>query len=150
MPGLFFEEFMEGAEFISPRRTITEADIVMFAGLSGDYNPLHTDEVFARETMFKQRIAHGMLVLSISTGLGARMGIVDGTAMAFLGIEDWKFTAPVFIGDTIHVKQIVESKKETSKPDRGVLRFRIQIFKQDGTVVQEGIRALMVRRKGRS
>ena len=147
MAGLFFEEFNDGDEFVTPRRTITEADIVMFAGLSGDYNPLHTDEVFAGETMFKRRIAHGMLVLSISTGLGARLGIVDGTAMAFLGIEDWKFKGPVFIGDTVHVKQIVDSKRETSKPDRGIVRFRSQIINQAGDVVQEGIRTLMVRRR---
>lgn len=147
MPGLFFEEFNVGDEFVSPRRTITEADIVMFSGLSGDYNPLHTDEVFAKETMFGARIAHGMLVLSISTGLAARTGIVDGTAMAFLGIVDWKFVAPVLIGDTVHVKQIVESKRETKKPDRGVITFKSQIMNQKNEVVQEGLRTLMVRRK---
>lgn len=147
MPGLFFEEFNEGDEFISPRRTITEADIVMFAGLSGDYNPLHTDEVFAKETMFGARIAHGMLVLSISTGLASRTGIVDGTAMAFLGINEWKFLAPVLIGDTVHVNQIVEAKRETKKADRGVITFKCQIINQKGDVVQEGLRTLMVRRK---
>lgn len=147
MPGLFFEEFNVGDEFVSPRRTITESDIVMFAGLSGDYNPLHTDEVFAKETMFGERIAHGMLVLSISTGLAARMGIVDGTAMAFLGIVDWKFMAPVLIGDTVHVIQIVEAKRETKKPDRGVVTFKSRIINQKGDIVQEGLRTLMVRRR---
>lgn len=147
MAGLFFEEFAEGAEFVSPRRTITETDIVMFAGLSGDYNPLHTDEIFAKETMFGKRIAHGMLVLSISTGLMARTGVLDGTVMAFLGIVDWKFLNPVLIGDTIHVKQIVDNKRETKKNDRGIITFRSQIFNQNGEMVQEGLRTLMVRRK---
>jgi len=147
MAGLFFEEFAEGAEYVSPRRTVTEADIVMFAGLSGDYNPLHTDEVFAQETMFGKRIAHGMLVLSISTGLMARTGILDGTAMAFLGIVDWKFLNPVMIGDTVYVKQIVETKRETKKPDRGIITFKSLIFNQKDELVQEGLRTLMVRRK---
>ena len=115
--------------------------------LPGRAAPLHTDEVFAKETMFGARIAHGMLVLSISTGLAARTGIVDGTAMAFLGIVDWKFLAPVLIGDTVHVIQIVEAKRETKKPDRGVITFKSQIINQKGDIVQEGLRTLMVRRK---
>ncbi|MEW5945217.1 MAG: MaoC/PaaZ C-terminal domain-containing protein [bacterium] len=147
MTGLFYEEFNEGDEYVSPGRTITEADIVMFAGLSGDYNPLHTDAEFARETIFGGRIAHGLLVLSISTGLIARTGILAGTAMAFLGINEWKFTAPVLIGDTVHVKQTVESKRETKKADRGVVTFRSQVINHKGEAVQEGLRTIMVRRK---
>lgn len=147
MAGLFYEEFNEGDEFTSPRRTITEADIVAFAGLSGDYNPLHTDAEFAKETIFGERIAHGLLVLSISTGLMARTGILAGTAMAFLGINEWRFTAPVLIGDTVHVKQIVDSKRETKKADRGIVTFKSQIINQKGDVVQEGLRTIMIRRK---
>jgi len=147
MAGLFYEDFNVGDEYLSPRRTITEADVVMFAGLSGDYNPLHTDEVFAKETIFGERIAHGLLVLSISSGLNARTGILEGTTMAFLGIVEWNFKKPVLLGDTIHVKTIVEAMRETKKPDRGIITFRAQIINQDGEIVQEGLRKLMIRRK---
>ena len=147
MPVLYFEQFKPGDEYDSPRRTITEADVVAFAGLSGDYNPLHTDEVFAKGTIFGERIAHGLLVLSISSGLNARTGILDGTAMAFLGIREWNFKKPVLFGDTIMVKTIVEDKRETKKPDRGIVTFRAQIINQEGEIVQEGLRQLMVRRQ---
>ena len=144
--GMYYEEFKEGDEFTSPARTITEADIVMFAGLSGDYNQLHTDEEFGKKTQFGKRIAHGLLGLSISSGLTQRTGITDGTVMAFLGLE-WKFLAPIFIGDTIHVVQKIVSMRETKKPDRGIIGFETTVVKQDGTVAQQGVRTVMIARK---
>lgn len=147
MPGLFFEDFNVGDTFVSPGRTLTESDVTLFAGLSGDYNPLHTDEEFARQTLFGRRIAHGLLVLSISTGLIARTGVLDGTVIAFLAIEQWNFRAPVFIGDTIACIQTVESKRETKKPDRGIVRFRSEVRNQKAELVQEGVRTLMIRRR---
>jgi len=144
--GLYFEEFEVGQLFKSRGRTVTEADIVNFAGLSGDYNPLHTDEEFAKKTIFGKRIAHGMLGLTISTGLSQRLGILDDTIMAFLGLE-WNFKAPVFIGDTLYLEQTVKSKRETSKPDRGIIVFEAKLFNQKGEIVQEGTRSVMVRRK---
>src|SRR3954447_1047320 len=98
--GLYFEEFVVGDEAATPSRTITETDIVQFAGLSSDWNPLHTDAEFAAATPFGQRIAHGLLGLSIASGLMARLGHIDGTAIAFRGIEEWKFSKPIYIGDT--------------------------------------------------
>lgn len=144
--GRYFEEFSVGDTFTSPARTVTEADVVTFAGLSGDYNPLHTDEEFAKTTPFGRRIAHGVLGLSITTGLMARLGLFDGTAVAFLGL-DWRFTKPIFIGDTIHFEMEVLEKRETRHPDRGVLVRGVKLLNQRGEVVQEGTMTIMVRRK---
>jgi len=143
---MFFEDFEIGQSFTTKRRTITEADIVNFAGFSGDFNPLHMDEVFARSTPFGRRIAHGMAVLSISTGLGQSLGIFDGTIMAFLGLE-WRFIKPVFIGDTIHGIQTVSEKRETSKPDRGIIIMEAKVVNQSGEVVQQGTRTVMIRKR---
>jgi len=144
--GRYFEEFREGEEFVTASRTVTEADIVTFAGLSGDYNQLHTDEEFAKQTVFGGRIAHGFLGLSISSGLTDRLKHLEGTAMAFLGLT-WKFTGPIKIGDTIKVRQVVSEKKETSKKDRGVIVFDMKILNQRGESVQEGQQSIMVRRR---
>ncbi|MFQ5944789.1 MAG: MaoC/PaaZ C-terminal domain-containing protein, partial [Anaerolineae bacterium] len=99
-PGLYFEEFQVGHQVTSPGRTITETDIVTFAGLSGDYNQLHTDAEFSRTASFGQRVAHGLLGLAVASGLAGRLGLIEGTAEAFAGIN-WKFSAPIYIGDTI-------------------------------------------------
>ena len=113
---MHLEDFKAGQETRTPARTVTEADVVAFAGLSGDFNPIHTDAEFAAATPFKQRIAHGALGLSIATGLGARTGMLDGTAIAFLGIEDWKFSKPIFLGDTVQVRMTVTDVRASSKP----------------------------------
>ena len=109
--GLFFEEFFVGQIFISSARTITESDIVQFAGLSGDYNQIHTDAEFSKTTPFGQRVAHGLLVTSIASGLLAISGFIEGTVLAFREINNWKLTKPTFIGDTIHViTEVIETK----------------------------------------
>src|SRR4051794_13360460 len=95
---MFLEDFQVGDEFITSARTIAEADIVNFAGISGDFNPLHTDEEHARSLGFSSRIAHGALVFSVVTGLIARMALLEGTAVAFLELT-WRFKAPVMAGD---------------------------------------------------
>jgi len=144
--GMYYDEFRIGDEFISVGRTVTEADIVNFAGLSGDYNQLHTDEEFGKKTQFGKRIAHGLLGLAISSGLTQRTGITDGTVVAFLGLE-WKFKAPIYIGDTIHVVQKVVTMRESKKPDRGIIGFETKVVNQDNVVVQEGVRNIMIKRK---
>lgn len=146
MRGLYFEEFEPGIEYISPGRTITEADIVTFAGLSGDYNQLHTNTEFAKTTPFGQRIAHGLLVLSIASGLGSRLGFIEGTAVAFLGLT-WKFAKPVFIGDTIRLR-VRTAKKRAVSPEVGMVIFDAAILNQKDEVTQEGEWTVMVRRKG--
>ncbi|MEI2806174.1 MULTISPECIES: MaoC/PaaZ C-terminal domain-containing protein [Paracoccaceae] len=117
---LYFDEFEVGQNWTTPRRTITEADIVMFAGMTGDYNPVHTDEEFARSTPFGTRILHGPAVFAIATGLEFRLGIKEGTAIAFLGMT-WDLKAPVKIGDTIHVFQRVDAVRPTKNPARGIV-----------------------------
>ena len=135
--GLYFEEFEAGKEVVSPGRTITEADVVAFAGVSGDYNQLHTDDEFAKGLMFGQRIAHGMLVLSIATGLAARLGFIEGTALAFRELT-WKFSQPVFFGDTIHMKATCKETKPMPRLGGGVVKFDVRVANQDGKTVQRG------------
>lgn len=144
--GLYFEEFEPGIEYISPGRTITEADIVTFAGLSGDYNQLHTNSEFAKATPFGQRIAHGLLGLSIASGLGSRLGFLEGTVVAFLGLT-WKFTKPIFIGDTLRLR-VKMAKKRAVSPEMGMVIFDAAILNQRDEVTQEGEWTVMVRRKG--
>ncbi|HEY3313757.1 MAG TPA: MaoC/PaaZ C-terminal domain-containing protein, partial [Bacillota bacterium] len=121
--GKYFEDFEVGEEQVTPARTITETDVVNFAALSGDYNPLHTDEEFMRQSQFGRRIAHGLLVLAVSHGLVFRLGLLEGTVIAFLGIESLEFKAPTFFGDTIHVVvKVIDKRESKSKPDRGVVR----------------------------
>ncbi len=148
MGGKYFDEFVVGEEYASPSRTMTETDIVLFATMSGDYNELHTSEAFGKETQFGRRIGHGLLGLAVSHGLFFRLGLVEGTAIAFLGIESWNFEAPFFIGDTIRVKVRVAEKKESkSKPDRGVVKFFFEIVKESGQRIQSGYKSIMIKRK---
>jgi acyl dehydratase len=135
--GMFFSEYAVGQSFVSPRRTVTEADVVNFAGLSGDYNPLHTDAVFAESTPFKQRVAHGMLSVAISTGLGQLLGIFEGTTLALMSITS-NFKAPVFFGDTVKLRLTVASLKPSSKGGRGVVEFTAEIVNQRDEVVVDG------------
>jgi len=144
--GLYFEEFQPGGELVSPARTITEADIVTFAGLSGDYTQLHTDEEFARKTPYGRRIAHGMLVLSIATGLAARLGFIEGTALAFRELS-WKFSLPVFIGDTIHVKAVCKELKPMPRLGGGLVAFDVSVVNQEGKTVERGDWLMLVASK---
>ena len=146
MTGLYWEEWDIGAEFISPARTITESDITLFAGLSGDYNPLHINEEFCKQTQFGTRIAHGPLIYAIAAGLMFQLHLYDDTLIAFLGFDSLKFTKPTFPGDTIHVRIKVLEKRETSKPDRGVMKRSLEVLNQRGEVVQEGVQAFLLKR----
>lgn len=147
---MYIEDFKAGQELTTAARTVTEADVVAFAGLSGDYNSLHTDAEYARGTQFGQRIAHGMLAFSIATGLGVRTGVLDGTVLAFLGIEDWKFLKPVFIGDTIRLRWTVTEARLSSKPGSGVLKRRMEILNQRNEVVQTGTTAALVKSRAQA
>ena len=146
MTGLYWEEWAIGAEFFSSARTITEADIVNFAGISGDYNPLHIDEEFCRNTEFGTRIAHGPLVYSIATGLLFQLHLYDDTLIAFLGFDSLNFTKPVKIGDTVRARIEVLEKRETSKPDRGIMKRLLQVINQRDDVVQEGVQVFLLKR----
>jgi acyl dehydratase len=135
---IFWEDIEEGVEVTSPGRTMTETDIVNFAGLSGDFNIIHTDAEFSQGTPFGQRIAHGVLGLSIATGLVARNpGAERHRLVAFLGMT-WDFRNPVFIGDTIHVVQTVASKRPTKRPGLGIVIYDAKVLNQRGETCQEG------------
>lgn len=144
--GLYFEEFAIGQKMESPARTVTETDVVQFAGLSGDYNQLHTDAEFAKGTPYGQRIAHGLLGLSIASGLAARAGFIEGTAQAFLGLE-WKFKGPIFIGDTIRLRAEVAKLRPMPSMGGGMVVFAVSVLNQREQVVQQGEWSLLV--KGR-
>jgi len=149
MRGLYWEEWEVGAEFESPARTVTEADIVAFAGLSGDFNPLHVNEEYCKQTQFGGRIAHGPLVYAIAAGLLFQLHLYDETLIAFLGFESLKFTRPVKPGDTIRARIKVLEKRETSNPERGVMKRQLHVLNQRGEVVQEGVQAFLLKREPR-
>ena len=144
--GRYFEEFAVGDEVISHGRTVTEADIVAFAALTGDYNPLHTDAEYAKGTIFGERIAHGLLGLSIASGLLDRLGFITGTVEAFMGLE-WKFRGPIKIGDTIHVKARVARRKEMRRLGGGLVVFDVAVVNQRGKVVQKGPWTVLIKSK---
>jgi acyl dehydratase len=146
MRGLYWEQWEIGAEFESPARTVTEADIVMFAGLSGDYNPLHVNEEHCKQTQFGTRIAHGPLVYAIAAGLLFQLHLYDDTLIAFLGFDSLKFTKSVKPGDTIYARIKVLEKRETSNPERGVMKRQLQVLNQRGEVVQQGVQAFLLKR----
>lgn len=137
--GLYFEEFSVGQQVTTPTRTITETDIVNFAGISGDYNLIHTDAEYARSTPFGQRVAHGLLVLSIVSGLAVRTGVMEGTVIAFREINEWKFSRPVFIGDTIHAVLTVKETKALPRLGGGAVTLSLDVRNQRGETVMRGV-----------
>jgi acyl dehydratase len=136
--GMWFEEFEVGQQIITPGRTISETDIISFAGLSGDYNQIHTNAEFSRNTPFGQRVAHGLLGLSITSGLAMRTGILEGTVIAFREINNWKFTNPVFIGDTIHAELNIMESKAIPRLKGGSIVIEIVVKNQRDEVVMKG------------
>jgi len=147
---LYYEDLTEGQTFTSPARTVTETDLVSFAMLSGDWNPIHTNQEFAQETYYGKRVVHGVFGISMMTGLLDRTGLFDGSAIAMLGIRDWTFKGPIFVGDTIHFEMEIVSKRLTSKEDRGIVDRQFRLINQRGETVQEGNIAIMLRLKAGS
>lgn len=144
--GRYFEEFEVGDAIETPARTITESDVMRFAGLSGDYNQLHTDAEFAKETMFGERIAHGLLGLSVTSGLASRAGFAEGTVEAFTALE-WKFRKPIKFGDTIRARFEVERKKAVSRMGGGFVIFDVVVLNQRDETVQKGSWTILVKGK---
>ncbi len=143
--GRFFEEFAVGDSVTTAGRTITEADIVSFAALSGDWNAIHADAEFAKGTLFGQRVAHGLLGLAVASGLAVRTGFIEGTVIAFREIGEWKFSRPVFIGDTIHVRATVTETKPIPRLGGGSVSFNVEVVNQNGQVVQHGTWTMLVK-----
>ena len=146
MKRVYYEDFAFGDEFTTPGRTITEADVVAFAGLTGDYNRLHTDAEFMRDSVFGERIAHGLLGLAIVNGLKYRTEIDPDGVIAFLGLT-WTFAGPIRFGDTIHGVLRVLAMRPTSTPDRGIVTNSVQVLNQRGETVQKGEMTMMLKRR---
>jgi len=149
LSSLYLEDFHVGDRYTTLARTVTETDVVTYAGLSADYNPLHVDAEFAAKTPFggrvaQGRVAHGMLGASIVIGLWTRLGLVDGTALAFLETK-WKFVGPILLGDTIHGEIEITHVRLASKPGKGIINVSLNAVNHRGQVVQEGELVLMVK-----
>jgi 3-hydroxybutyryl-CoA dehydratase len=136
--GYYFEDFQVGLQIVTLPRTITESDVVTFAGLSGDYNQIHTDAEFSKTTAYGQRIAHGLLGLSIASGLAMRTGFLEGTVMAFREINEWKFSKPIFIGDTIHVVVTVLEVKAMPRLGGGLISICLEVKNQREETTMKG------------
>jgi acyl dehydratase len=139
---LYFDDVEVGQEWVSQGRTLTEADIVNFAGLSGDFNPIHVDHEFAKGTPFRRPIAHGLLVMAMGSGLG--LNSPPMRTLAFLGIREWQFKGPTFIGDTIRVVSKVLQKEPRGRGRRGIVTWQRRVINQEGTAIQEGIALTLV------
>lgn len=145
--GRYFEDFDVGDVIVTPARTVTQTDIVNFACLSGDFNEVHTNFEYCESTQFGQPIAHGPLIYAIMGGLQYASGVNDGTLLALLQIDQWRMLKPVMHGDTIRMEQTVVEKKETSKPDRGVITLERKCKNQRDETVQEMRATLLYRRR---
>ena len=145
--GLYFEEFQVGQRVITPGRTVSEADIMSFAGLSGDFNTIHTDAEYSATTPFGKRVAHGLLGLAITSGLAARTGVMEGTVLAFREITEWKFSRPIYIGDTVHAEIEVAETKSLPRLGGGSIVFAVDLKNQAGETVMKGKWSVLVQSK---
>lgn len=136
--GMYFEEFEPGQKLVSAARTITETDIVLFAGLTGDFNQIHVDAEYSKTTPFGARVAHGLLGLSIASGLLVQTGMMEGTIMAFREINEWKFIKPIYIGDTVHVETEVKETKALPRIGGGSINLLLDLKNQKGETLMKG------------
>ncbi|NOY10486.1 MAG: dehydratase [Archaeoglobi archaeon] len=144
--GWYFEDYEVGREIKSSSRTVTEADIVNFAGITGDWNPIHTDEEFAKKSVFGRRVAHGTLTFAIMTGLFARLGIIERTIVAFYGVDRLRFVKPVFIGDTLTAVARIVDKED--RGNAGMIVMEASVVNQRGEVVLTGTVRFLVKKCG--
>ncbi|WP_342363137.1 MaoC family dehydratase [Terrarubrum flagellatum] len=145
LPGNFFDDIKIGDEQRTPRVTVTEGHILAYAGVAGDFSPVHLDEVYARTTEFGGRIAHGLMGLSLTDGLKVQSAFFrDGIALGW----SWNFKRPIRIGDTLQVKfTIRDARISKSMPGMGILFIDMQLLNQNDEIVQEGEHRLMVPRR---
>ncbi len=136
--GLYFEEFEAGQVFTSLGRILTEGDVIAFAGLTGDWNPIHTDREYAARHPFGQRVAHGMLGLSVATALCVQLGILDETLLAFREINRWKFSRPIYLDDTIHTRAAITDTRPVPRLNGGMVTLDVEVINQKNETVQHG------------
>ena len=144
---LYYEDLHVGQSWTTAARTVTEHDVMTFAGLTSDMHPLHTDAEYSRKSGFGERIAHGFLVASLASGLGFRLQLTEGTIVANLGTS-WRFQNPVKIGDTIHVVMTVkEMRPSQTKPNQGVVVRSYEVRNQRGETCALGEVSVMFLRR---
>jgi 3-hydroxybutyryl-CoA dehydratase len=141
--GYYFEDFQVGQRMVTRGRTITEADIVQFGSLTGDFNPMHFDAQYMKDHMLGQRIAHGLLTVSYAAGQAYQLGFMEKTVLAFRSME-MKFSIPVYMGDTIHTEITITELKEAARLGGGLVTLEIKIINQDGKTVQKGSWVVLV------
>lgn len=146
-PALFYEDFEPGQTATSAGRTVTEADIVAFAGLTGDWNAIHTNAVYAAQHPVGQRVAHGLLGLSIASGLAVRMGFLEDSLLAFREIDQWKFSLPILIGDTVHVKLTITQTRPTPRLNGGIVTLAVELLNQNGRIAQHGTWNVLIKNR---
>lgn len=146
--GLFFEDFQVGQKGTSATRTITEHDIMSFAGLTGDFNLIHVDAEFSKKTPFGQRIAHGLLGLSIASGLAVQTGVLGANVIAFREVGEWKFIKPIFIGDTVHVVMEVAETKALPRLGGGLVTISASLNNQSNETTMKGLWTVIVKFRG--
>jgi acyl dehydratase len=145
---LFFEDFEVGQSFESGGRTITETDLTFFSMLSGDWNPIHADAEFAKKTRYGQRVVHGTLGIAIATGMLHEMGIFHESAVAMMSLNQWKFVAPILVGDTLHLRLEI-TELDPGKSERfGRLGRRFVMLNQRDEIVQDGLSDLLIKKRG--
>ena len=142
--GMYFEEFEVGQRITTAGRTISDGEIMRFAGLSGDFTQLHTDAEYASQTPFGQRVAHGLLGLAIGSGLAMQTGVLEGTVLAFREINEWKFVKPIFIGDTIHVNLEIKETKALPRIGGGSVTIALEVANQRQETVMKGLWTVLV------
>lgn len=142
--GMYYEEFELGLQMTTAARTITEADVVNFAGISGDFNSIHTDAAYSSQSFYQQRVAHGLLVLSVASGLAFRTGMMEGTVIAWRDIGGWRFSQPVFIGDTVRAQLQVQELKPMPRLNGGRVDLAVKVLNQDDKTVMDGRWGLLV------
>jgi acyl dehydratase len=135
---LYFEDFEVGQTFESTGRTVTEADLTMFSMLSGDWNPIHADAEFSKQTRYGQRVVHGALGIAMATGMMHQLGIFEKTAVAMMSLSDWKFVAPILIGQTLRLRLGVLAKEAGTSRRVGRIHRSLQLLDHTGAVIQDG------------
>ena len=143
-----FDQLEVGATWHGPGRTLTEADLSYACMSSGDWHPIHADAEFVKETPLKARIFHGTYGIHIAIGMASHFPELGGDVIAALGLSQWRYLKPLFVGDTVHVEVTIASKRETSDPKRGIIERQIRLVRHGGEVVQEGNVQTMIKRRG--
>lgn len=144
MTGLYFEEFSVGQKIMTGKRTVSDKDIMTFAELTGDNNRIHTDEAFSKAGPFGKRIAHGLLGLSIASGLAWKMGILDGTVIAFREVNEWKFIKPIFLDDSMHAELNITETKALPRIGAGSVVLAVELKNQNEEVCMRGSWTMLV------